>query len=79
MAELDGTVVIITPAGGGLGHEYALLLADEGARVVVSDLGGIPRRIGIRTGHGGQRVDEIRQLGGTARANCDNIAAADGA
>ena len=79
MAGLDGRVVIVTGAGGGLGREYALLLADEGARVVVNDLGGA--RDGSGSGHAmaDTVVDEIRQLGGTAIANYDNIATEDGA
>src|SRR4051812_7860415 len=36
----DGQVVIITGAGGGLGRQHALLLAERGCRVVVNDLGG---------------------------------------
>ena len=36
----DDQVAVITGAGGGLGKEYALLLASRGARVVVNDIGG---------------------------------------
>jgi short subunit dehydrogenase len=36
---LDGRVAIITGAGRGLGREHALLFAQEGAAVVVNDLG----------------------------------------
>jgi len=79
MAGLDGRVVIITGAGGGLGREYALLLADEGARVVVNDLGGARDGSGSGQAMADTVVDEIRQLGGTALANYDNIATEDGA
>jgi NAD(P)-dependent dehydrogenase (short-subunit alcohol dehydrogenase family) len=79
MAGLDGRVVIITGAGGGLGREYALLLADEGARVVVNDLGGARDGSGSGPAMADTVVDEIRQLGGTALANYDDIATEDGA
>ena len=36
----DDEVAVITGAGGGLGKQYALLLASRGARVVVNDIGG---------------------------------------
>jgi NAD(P)-dependent dehydrogenase (short-subunit alcohol dehydrogenase family) len=79
MAGLDGRVVIITGAGGGLGREYALLVADEGARVVVNDLGGARDGSGAGQAMADTVVDEIRQLGGTALANYDNIASEGGA
>lgn len=74
MAGLDGRVVIITGAGGGLGREYALLMADEGARVVANDLGGARDGSGSGQAMADTVVDEIRQRGGTALANYDNIA-----
>ncbi|MDE0321110.1 MAG: SDR family NAD(P)-dependent oxidoreductase, partial [Acidimicrobiaceae bacterium] len=40
MGALDGRVVLITGAGRGIGREHALLMASEGAKIVVNDLGG---------------------------------------
>ncbi len=73
MGLLDGKVAVITGAGGGLGREYALLLAKEGASVVVNDLGG------ARDGTGGNQnmadsvVEEIVQAGGRAVANYGSV------
>jgi NAD(P)-dependent dehydrogenase (short-subunit alcohol dehydrogenase family) len=42
---LDGRVAIVTGAARGLGREHALLLAAEGARVVVNDLDAAPAQL----------------------------------
>ena len=39
MGLVDGRVVIVTGAGGGIGRAHALAFAAEGARVVVNDIG----------------------------------------
>lgn len=79
MGLLDGKVVIITGAGGGIGRSEALLFAREGASVVVNDVGGA--RDGSGSGDAMARVvvDEIKQAGGTAVANFDSVATPEGA
>ena len=49
MGLLDGKVAAITGAGGGIGRAHALLFAQEGAKVVVNDLGGARDGIGKGT------------------------------
>lgn len=79
MGALDGRVAIITGAGRGLGREHALLFAEEGAKVVVNDLGGDIHGEGADRAPAQQVVDEIEKLGGEAVANVDNVAEWDGA
>src|SRR5437763_989074 len=74
MGALDGRVAIITGAGRGIGREHALLFAQEGAKVVVNDLGGAMDGTGDDRTPAEQVVDEIRAMGGEAIANADNVA-----
>jgi NAD(P)-dependent dehydrogenase (short-subunit alcohol dehydrogenase family) len=64
MPGVQDRVIVVTGAGGGLGREYALTLAKEGASVVVNDLGG--SRDGSGAGHSmaDQVVKEIKDAGG---------------
>jgi NAD(P)-dependent dehydrogenase (short-subunit alcohol dehydrogenase family) len=71
---LDGKVAVITGAGRGIGRAEALLLASEGASVVVNDLGGARSGEGNDTRPAQEVVDEIEAKGGKAVANFDNIA-----
>ncbi|GFG71624.1 SDR family NAD(P)-dependent oxidoreductase [Mycolicibacter senuensis] len=79
MPGVQDRVVVVTGAGGGLGREYALTLAREGAAVVVNDLGGA--RDGTGAGHNmaDEVVAEIKAAGGRAVANYDSVADSDGA
>src|ERR687889_1906970 len=74
MGALDGRVAIITGAGRGIGREHALLFAAEGAKVVVNDLGGAIDGSGDDRTPAQQVVDEIKEMGGEAVANADNVA-----
>lgn len=74
----DGRVAVVSGAGGGLGREYAVLLASRGARVVVNDLGTSRRGEGADLTMAEAVVDEIRSAGGEAIANGDSVATAQG-
>jgi len=79
MGALDGRVAIITGAGRGLGREHAHLFAQEGAKVVVNDLGGDIDGTGEDRAPAQIVVDEIKEAGGEAVANTDNVADWEGA
>lgn len=79
MGALQGRIVAVTGAGRGLGREHALLLAAEGAAVVVNDLGGAPDGSGSDVTAAQAVVDEITAAGGRALASTDDITTEDGA
>src|SRR5690242_6449546 len=65
----EGRVAIVTGGGRGIGREYCLMLAEEGAKVVVNDLGGSRDGIGNDLGPAQEVVEEIKAKGGEAVAN----------
>ncbi len=74
----DGRVAVITGAGRGLGREYALLLARQGARIVVNDPGGSMHGDGNDATPAQQVVDEILAAGGEAVACTESVATEQG-
>ena len=74
MGLLDGKVALVTGAGGGLGETHALLLAQEGAAVVVNDLGGARDGSGGSNSMADQVVEKIKAIGGQAVADYGNVA-----
>jgi NAD(P)-dependent dehydrogenase (short-subunit alcohol dehydrogenase family) len=79
MGICEGRTVIVTGAGRGLGREYALAFAAEGANVVVNDLGGSLSGGGQDSSPAESVAAEIAAVGGNAIANCEDVADWDGA
>jgi NAD(P)-dependent dehydrogenase (short-subunit alcohol dehydrogenase family) len=74
MKNLENKVAIVTGSGRGIGRDIALLLAKEGAKVVINDLGGNSDGQGNNTKVADEVVHEIKELGGDAIANYDSVA-----
>ena len=73
MGLLDGKVAVVTGAGRGIGREEALLLASEGAKVVVNDVGASLQGEGGDVHPAQEVVDIIVDNGGEAVVNGDDI------
>ncbi|MGA9456499.1 MAG: SDR family oxidoreductase [Pseudolabrys sp.] len=68
-----GKTAIVTGAGRGIGRGIAMLLAEEGARVVVCDIGASLQGEGRDTGPAQETVDAIKKAGGEAIASTLSI------
>ena len=73
MGILEGRAALVTGAGRGIGRGIARLLAQEGARVVVNDLGTSLAGEGQDVGPAQQVVNEITAAGGRAVANTGSV------
>jgi len=71
---LAGKVVVVTGAGGGIGRDFALAMAANGARVVVNDIGASVSGEGRDAGPAQKVVQEIVAAGGEAVASTDSVA-----
>jgi NAD(P)-dependent dehydrogenase (short-subunit alcohol dehydrogenase family) len=78
VAELNGRVAVVTGAGRGIGRAEAILLAQEGARVVVNDNGCEWTGEGSSDGPAHDVVDEIHAIGGEAVVNTDDVSTWEG-
>src|ERR1700758_2644622 len=70
---VSGKVAIVTGAARGIGRGLALLMAQEGARVVVCDIGASLEGAGTDVGPAQAVVDEIKKAGGEAIASTLSI------
>jgi len=73
MGMMDGKVVVVTGAGRGVGRGVALLMAAEGAQVVVNDIGAALDGSGGEQTPAQEVVDEIEAAGGEATASYDSV------
>lgn len=79
MGALEGKVAVVTGAARGIGRGHALKLAEEGASVVVNDVGGEWDGTGRDERPAQLVADEITAAGGKASANYNDIASWEGA
>jgi len=76
---LEGKNAVVTGAARGIGRAVALDLAAQGAKVVVSDLGGSKAGEGVDASAADLVVEEIKKAGGVAVANGDDVTSFEGA
>lgn len=78
MGSLEGKVAVVTGSGRGIGRATVLLMAEQGAKVVVNDIGGDRHGYGDSSAVADEVVAEIKSKGGEAVANYDSVATMEG-
>jgi NAD(P)-dependent dehydrogenase (short-subunit alcohol dehydrogenase family) len=76
---LTDRVAVVTGSGRGLGKAYALAMAQQGAKVIVNDLGCEADGAGFSQMLADEVTEEIKKAGGTAIANYDSVTNSEGA
>jgi NAD(P)-dependent dehydrogenase (short-subunit alcohol dehydrogenase family) len=71
---MEGKVVVVTGAGGGIGREIAVMMAAAGANVIINDVGASLTGSGVSTTPAQQTQEIIRQGGGGAEISTDSVA-----
>ena len=71
---MEGKVVVVTGAGGGIGREIAIMMAAAGARVIINDVGASLTGGGASETPAQQTREVIRQGGGAAEISTDSVA-----
>ena len=71
---MEGKVVVVTGAGGGIGREIAIMMAAAGARVIINDVGASLTGSGASETPAQQTREVIRQGGGAAEISTDSVA-----
>jgi NAD(P)-dependent dehydrogenase (short-subunit alcohol dehydrogenase family) len=71
---MEGKVVVVTGAGGGIGREIAIMMATAGAKVIIADVGASLTGSGVSDTPAQQTKQIIRQGGGAAEISTDSVA-----
>jgi NAD(P)-dependent dehydrogenase (short-subunit alcohol dehydrogenase family) len=71
---MEGKVAVVTGAGGGVGREIAIMMADAGAKVIVADIGASLSGEGNSASPAQQTKALIEQKGGAAEICTESVA-----
>ncbi len=70
---LQGKVAVVTGSGGGIGREIALMMAGQGAKIIINDVGASVSGEGASATPAQQTKQLIEQRGGIAEISTDSV------